>query len=282
MVLLGVTISWQTSGQHPEDLSSRLGCQVCWHRGLQTPKPKVVLADNFWQPTLQSDTARNYTSQTVAFTFLLIYRWNKWDMFMNPDSSFVCNTQKWNWYWSSDLTAGKKANKLICPKYQTIPLTPISFSVSVFGDSSDLIGRPCRNKRCEAGLGERVAVFYEPLKFYSSLHRGSLRPRGHRALNKLSSFLYPLLPNICLPTPLPPNPSIHRLNGLFIVWCSSPTSSFFSPLSRSLYFALHLCAVVWRFEGCGLSAWWYYVLIHFACECVSPCLCWHHIHAVSL
>lgn len=153
---------------------------------------------------------------------------------MNPDSSFVSNTQKWNWYWSSDLTARKKANKLICPKYQTIPLTPVSFSVSVFGDSSDLIGRPCRNKRCEAGLGERVAVFYEPLKFYSSLHRGSLRPRGHRALNKLSSFLYPLLPNICLPTPLPPNPSIHRLNGLFIVWCSSPTSSFFSPLSRSL------------------------------------------------
>lgn len=72
------------------------------------------------------------------------------------------------------------------------------------------LARHGRNERCEDGLGYGVAVFYEPLKFYSSQHWGSLRPWGHHALNKLSSVLHPTPtphpPNICLPNPTPETP----------------------------------------------------------------------------
>lgn len=131
---------------------------------------------------------------------------------------------------------------------------------------------PSRNKRCEAGLGEGVAVFYEPLKFYSSLHRGSLRPRGHHALNKLPSFLHPHLPNICLPTlPSPPHPQTLPPTDLMdcLLFDVQVRLHHFFPLSRSLCFALHLCSVVWRFDWCGSSACLYYVWIRLAWVCES-------------
>ena len=148
----------------------------------------------------------------------------------------------WNYFLSSRWCLYSLTKRMLNYSFNS-PLFHLSLSLSLslcLEIGAIWLAGPSRNKRCEAGLGEGVAVFYEPLKFYSSLHRGSLRPRGRHALNKLSSFLHPLRPNICLPTlpsPLtrsPPNPSTHRLNGLFIVWCSSPTSSFFPSLALPL------------------------------------------------
>lgn len=135
---------------------------------------------------------------------------------------------------------------------------------------------PSRNKRCGTSLGEGVAVFYEPLKFYSSLHRGSLRPQGHYALNKLPSFLYRPPPQYLLSHHCPPssNPSTHRLNGLFIVWCSSLTSSFFPSLSLFLCFLLST-RVRWR--G-GLSD---VVRPHVCTGCVDSVCMWVRVHACA-
>lgn len=181
------------------------------------------------------------------------------------------------WYQSSDPTGFKKANKskMLNYSFNYLLFLLVVISLSLCVSRFVQCDWPSRNKCCEARLGEGVAVFYEPLKFYSSLHRHSLQPRGHCALNKLPSFLYPFLPNICSSTsPHPQNPSTHRLNGLFIVWCSSPTSSFF-PLSLFLFPVFLLST---RVQWCrGLSD---VVHLHVCCMCwfslrvsTSPCLC---------
>ena len=193
----------------------------------------------------------------------------------------------WNCFLSSRWCLYSLTKRMLNYSFNS-PLFHLSLSRSLFLSLSLCLeigaiwlAGPSRNKRCEAGLGEGVAVFYEPLKFYSSLHRGSLRPRGRHALNKLSSFLHPLRPNICLPSPLtrsPPNPSTHRLNGLFIVWCSSPTSSFFPSLCVSPSTCVQWCGGLTHVvrphvcPSCG------FVLR----ECVSPCLCERYIRAVCL
>lgn len=135
------------------------------------------------------------------------------------------------------------------------------------------LARHSRNECCEDGLGYGVAVFYEPLKFYSSQHWGSLRPWGHHALNKLSSVLHPIPPNICLPNPtpetLPPTDLMDCLLFDVLLWLHR----FFSlPLPLS-FFALHLCSVAWKFEWCGLSVRLYYLLLNFACKYVCVCVC---------
>lgn len=87
----------------------------------------------------------------------------------------------------------------------------------------------------------RVAVFYEPLKFYSSLCWSSLWPRGRHALNKLPSFLRTpqyhhsvtdprnLMDCLLFDLPLP----VH--NSLFYFWAPDYVQY------RHIYMFVHMC-----------------------------------------
>lgn len=47
-------------------------------------------------------------------------------------SSFIFNGQTWEWYWSFHLTLGKKANRCISPKCQTITLRDVYLLFSLW------------------------------------------------------------------------------------------------------------------------------------------------------
>lgn len=210
--------------------------------------------------------------------FCLTYGLNKRtrDVLISRDSSSVLHAQTRNSIFLISLLDAKKRISLIffskllnyfsnsVSRLSSVSLPPSSCLCLEIG-AMRLVG-PCRNKRCEAGLGEGVAVFYEPLKFYSSLHRGSLRPRGHHALNKLIiPPPPPSFPNICTTTPqtLPPTDLMDCL--LFDVRVR--LHHFFPSLALSLCFLPSTC-VQWRggWSDVACLACLYYVLIHFACE----------------
>lgn len=131
-------------------------------------------------------------------------------------------------------------------------LDPTSLLPCVRGD---LIGGADRNKLCESGLGDGVTVFYEPLKFYSSLRRCSLQPQGHHALNKLPSHPTSSSPISAIPLPLPQTLPPTDLMDCLLFDVRVGLHHFFPSLAPSLFFSWLLCLVVQRSEWCGPSAY---------------------------